>query len=653
MFSGVPCSEKPEPSKCAALSSLFTLVQKIPVVVWATDLEFRFTALSGAGLASLGVSPAECAGKPIGVLFACAQGRRNAMEAHRLALQGQGSSFQVAIKDREMEAHVEPLRGTGGRLTGVVGVALHGAGRAVAERALRLSEQSYRLLIEEAPYAICRATLSGQLLEANRAMLEMLRYQPGSEADLLERDLPPIFGSAAGFEQLRAKLLEGGTVQGLETTWLDRAGNPIQVRIGGRAVRDPAGEVLYLDILSENITGRKQLEARLSQAQKMQAVGQLAGGVAHDFNNLLTVIAGQIEMVLNRPLDGETRQRLEDVREAAERATALTRQLLAFSRGQVLQSKILDVNPLIEHLMGMLARLIRENIELNFVPGPGLGMVRADPNQVEQVLMNLTVNAQDAMPDGGKLTIQTSAVETPASSPPPPGVAEAPPGAPSGLPPGPGEYVLISVSDTGHGMDPETQARIFEPFFTTKKTGEGTGLGLATVYGVVRQSGGHIQVESRVGGGSTFRIFLPCATGQEPVLHEPARTACPTGRETILLAEDERWVRNLLAAHLKDLGYQVLMASDGSEALEVARGHPGGIDLLLSDLVMPRVDGRELARELRKTDPRLHVIFVSGYAGEGLAGKDFNLPGAAFLPKPFSMQLLARTIREVLDGVTR
>jgi CheY-like chemotaxis protein len=213
--------------------------------------------------------------------------------------------------------------------------------------------------------------------------------------------------------------------------------------------------------------------------------------------------------------------------------------------------------------------------------------------------------------------------------------------------------VLISVRDTGHGMDTETQARIFEPFFTTKQTGEGTGLGLSMAYGVVKQSGGHIQVESQAGKGSTFRIYLPRAAGQEPARPEPAAMASPTGREIILLAEDERWVRKLVAAYLRDLGYQVLTASDGAEALEVARLHSGAIDLLLTDLVMPRVDGRELAEALRQADPRLRVIFVSGYAGHGVAGQDLDLPGACFLPKPFSMQVLARTVREVLDGLAK
>jgi len=351
------------------------------------------------------------------------------------------------------------------------------------------------------------------------------------------------------------------------------------------------------------------------------------------------VIGGQVELILGRALDNDLRNRLEDVKRAAERAAALTRQLLAFSRTQLLRSKAVDLNQVIEHMIRMLARLIRENIELTFVPGNYLGFVRADPDQIEQVLMNLAVNAQDAMPEGGRLTIETVAVRMDADSVQQPGALD------------PGEYVLITVRDTGHGMDRLTQSRIFEPFFTTKRIGEGTGLGLSMAYGVVRQSGGHIQVESQPGHGSTFRIYLPCVAGADPAGREAGSAAAPRGCETILLAEDEEGVRTLVAAYLRSLGYRVLPAPDGAAALEMARSHPGTLDLLLSDLVMPKVGGRELAVELRRTAARLKVLFVSGYAGHSAAENDPDLPGACFLGKPFTMQRLAQMVREVLDGI--
>jgi len=633
LFAGDWC-----PDKVALSTSLLSLLDRLPAVLWATDLEHRFTALTGAGLATTGVTAASYAGKPIEALFSGSKLTRRALAAHQKALQGTGGSFDVEWNGCDLEAHVEPLYGQDGAIVGAIGVALDATERLVAERTLRISERSYRSLIEEAPYAICRATESGQLLQVNRGMLEMLGYDPTAEADLLVRDLPLIFATPESFEMIRHGLLRASAIQGMDSTWLRRDGQEIQVRVGGRAIRDLMGQVLYLDLLAENVTELKELEARLSQAEKMQAIGQLAGGVAHDFNNLLTVISGQVEVVLGKVQDADLQRRLEDVERAAARAAALTKQLLAFSRRQVMQTKIVDLNRLIDHLSHMLTRLIREDIELSFLPGSDLGFVRADPNQLEQVLMNLTVNAQDAMPRGGRLTIETAKAQVRAEAAQQPQTLD------------PGDYVLITVRDTGHGMEPEVQARIFEPFFTTKKTGEGTGLGLAMAYGIVRQSGGYIQAESRPGQGSAFQIYLPRIVEPEPVRPEPLGAVSPAGCETIVLAEDEDSVRELVAVHLRSLGYQVLTASDGPAALEVAHSHPGPIDMLLSDLVMPRMGGRELAEELRKTVTDLRVIFVSGYAGHDAARTELEFPNAYFLPKPFTMHRLATAIREVLDS---
>jgi CheY-like chemotaxis protein len=403
-------------------------------------------------------------------------------------------------------------------------------------------------------------------------------------------------------------------------------------------VRDETGQVEYLDVVAENVTERKQLEAQLQQAQKMQAIGQLAGGVAHDFNNLLTVIGGQVEVVLLRGLDADVKLRLEEVKRAGNRAAKLTSQLLAFSRRQVLQSRVLELNRVISDMSRMLTRLIGEHIELTFIPGDDLGRVKADPHQIEQVLMNLAVNARDAMPRGGRLTIETAHLKIAAlSSPETGGIA-------------PGQYVLIRVVDTGHGMDQSTMSRIFEPFFTTKKTGEGTGLGLAMVYGIVEQSGGHIRVESNVGHGSTFKIYLPCVAEVETNLPAPVSAASPGGSEGILLVEDNQSVRELAAAYLQGLGYRVLTAHDGSVALRLMETHSGDVDLLLSDIMMPNMGGRELVRELKKSRPSLKVVFVSGYVGHEAGQQDLSFPDAAFLAKPFSMQTLARTVRHALDG---
>lgn len=636
-----PSSRDPGPEGWPPAASLLALVEKIPALFWATDLHLHFTLLTGAALPGARFSPMDFGGQPIASLFELSKEKNRAIAAHRQALQGLGGEFDMDLNDRDLKAHVEPIREASGTVVGVIGIALDVTDRLVAETALRLSEESYRSLVEEAPYAICRATESGQLLQVNRAMLDMLGYEHDNEADLLLQDLSAIFETPEGFRSCRKELLNDRTIQGIEANWVRQDGQKIQVRLGGRAIRNGAGDVLYFDLLAEDITERRELEARLSQAQKMQAIGQLAGGVAHDFNNLLTIIGGQAEFVLDATEDTGLRRRLQDVKGAADRAAALTRQLLAFSRRQVLQSQVVDLNGLIHHATRMLSRLIRENIAFTFYPGGNLGFVRTDPTQMEQVLMNLVVNAQDAMPQGGVLTVETANAQIGVSRSGPQGGME------------PGSYVLMSVRDTGHGMDRETQARIFEPFFTTKNIGEGTGLGLAMVYGVVKQCGGYIQVESHPGQGTVFEIYLPCAEEVSTPPRESVPAASPRGSETILVTEDESAVRELVVMYLKSLGYRVLAAPDGLAALEIAREFPDSIDLLLSDLVLPKMGGRELAKTLSQSACRIKVLFISGYAGHTVAATDLDLPDAHFLAKPFSMRNLAAKIREVLDGAAR
>jgi two-component system cell cycle sensor histidine kinase/response regulator CckA len=456
---------------------------------------------------------------------------------------------------------------------------------------------------------------------------------------LLLRDLPLIFTPAGSFEPFRKALLEGEPHPGSDCAWLRRDGKSIQVRITGRAVRDAAGQISHLDILAENVTEKRQLEAELSHAQKMHAIGQLAGGVAHDFNNLLTVISGHVELLLGQPFEPDAQDRLSEIKHAADKAAALTKQLLAFSRRQVLRSRIVDLNDVIRSLMGMLSRLIKESVDLIFVPGENLGSVKADPHEIERVLLNLAVNAQDAMPGGGRLLIETANVRINDQFTLEPDELKA------------GEYVQIIVRDNGHGMDRETQARVFEPFFTTKQPNEGTGLGLSVVYGVVRQSGGYIRLESEPGVGTTFRIYLPRVIPPSSALPETEQgRSAPRGSETILFAEDDTAIRKLVAHSLRGLGYHVLSAPDGVDAIGMAETYQGPIHLLLSDLVMPTVGGRELAATLRRTAPGLKVLFISGYAGNSAAVKELDLPGVYFLQKPFSMETLARTVRGVLDG---
>jgi signal transduction histidine kinase/CheY-like chemotaxis protein len=391
---------------------------------------------------------------------------------------------------------------------------------------------------------------------------------------------------------------------------------------------------------------RRRLEQQLAEAQKLEAVGRLAGGVAHDFNNVLTAILGSTELLLLDSAPGvPVREELDIIRDAATRAQDLIRQLLAFSARQVLRPVVVDLNHLVASVGKMLRRLISEDIRLTTEPARELGAVRADPGQLEQVLLNLAVNARDAMPDGGHLTIRTFNAEVGGQ---PDRLPDDPEPAVDRVPPG--RYVVLEFSDTGVGMTAEIQGRIFEPFFTTKPQGKGTGLGLATVYGIVRQSGGHVAVRSAPGAGTTFRLYLPQvdeaiapATGPTPV------TAPAGGSETVLLAEDDQLVRLLTRRILEQAGYDVLVAGGGAEALELARRHEGPIDLLLTDVVMPEMGGRDLTRRLAEVRPGVPVLYMTGYSDDAIARHGVLDPGTALIQKPFTPAALARKVRQVLD----
>jgi PAS domain S-box-containing protein len=405
-------------------------------------------------------------------------------------------------------------------------------------------------------------------------------------------------------------------------------------------IRDAGGRVYRIAGISRDITERRQLQDQFRQAQKMEAVGRLAGGVAHDFNNLLTIINGYSDMILDRLGSGDPlRDRIDQIRKAGDRAAALTRQLLTFSRKQVLVPETLDLGELIAEVAKMLRRLIGEDIDLKISSAPDLWPIRADPGQVEQVLMNLVVNARDAMPNGGKLTIETRNVQLDDSY-----VA-------THQQSRRGPHVLLAITDTGCGMDTATQAHIFEPFFTTKGE-KGTGLGLATVYGIVKQSGGHIEVYSEPGRGTTFKVYLP--RDQQAGTAKPAsRVIQPArGTETVLVVEDEEGVRNLARLALASFGYTVLMAEGGVEAIGMVERHPGPVHLLLTDLIMPGLNGRETAERLLALRPNLKVLYVSGYTDEAILHHGVLEPGMAFLHKPFGPASLARKVREVLDGVS-
>jgi PAS domain S-box-containing protein len=438
----------------------------------------------------------------------------------------------------------------------------------------------------------------------------------------------------------RRRLIEGETRSyDLLMRLLRRDARVVWVTVSGSLVQDATGRPLYLLVYIRDVSERKLLEEQLRQAQKMEAVGQLAGGVAHDFNNLLTAIIGNAELLL-KTIGPEDRRRLDvlEINRAAHRAATLTRQLLAFSRKQVLQPRIVDLNAVVSELTTMLRRLIGEHVTLELHLEPGLGRVLADPGQLEQVITNLAVNARDAMPSGGTLTIRTANVD---ADDVPPSSPEASPLLDS--------LVALSVRDVGVGMDERTQARLFEPFFTTKELGRGTGLGLATVYGIVRQSGGHIRVNTRPSQGSTFTIYLPRAEGSPEHPDAPQPTEPPQGTGTIFVVEDEDTVRHLACRVLRANGYHVVEAADPGTALRLAGEQPRPADLLLTDIVMPGMSGPVLAERLVSRWPDLKVLYMSGYADEAIERHGALPAGGALLEKPFTARQLADRVRQALS----
>ena len=511
------------------------------------------------------------------------------------------------------------------------------SGRKEAEAALRRSEAEYRGLIERLPLGIYRATHEGRLLAANAAFARMLGYDDPKE--MLGRvTMQDVYADPEERARLMAEWGPGAD-SALEVHWRRKDGAPLVVRLHVHAVRSVAGEHEFFEGLAEDVTEQRSLEAQFRQAQRLEAVGRLAGGVAHDFNNILTAITSYSELLLsNATPAGRKRGYAEEIHTAAQRAGALTRQLLAFSRRQVLQVKVLDLNTVVRTLDRMLRRLIGEDVRLELELPEGLGPVRADPAQIEQIVMNLAVNARDAMPAGGRLTIETANVA----------LDESYARAHRGIEPG--RYVMLAIGDTGIGMDRETQSHLFEPFFTTKNPGEGTGLGLATVHGIIKQSGGSVAVESEPGKGSTFRIYLPRVDEQPEGLGAPPVPWPVGGHETVLLAEDDASVRVVMAQALEEKGYQVLSASDGQMALQVADGHRARVHLLVTDLVMPGMTGRELSTALLSKRPDLRVIYMSGYADDAVIRHGVLEEGINYLQKPFGPIDLARKVREVLDA---
>ena len=510
--------------------------------------------------------------------------------------------------------------------------------RKQAEGALRETEARYRSMVQNAFYGIYTATANGSFIDVNPALVSMLGFSSAEE--LIAIPIERLYRDSLQQQVLLDQYRRYGFISGVEVEWSRKDGSPITLRLSGRAVTSSSGSLEGFEVIAEDVSERRALEEQLRQSQKMEAVGRLAGGVAHDFNNLLTAIKGYSQLILRRLNDLDpVRKEVEEIDGAATTASELTSQLLAFSRKQMLQPRVIDLNQLVFESTRMQERIIGEDIELRTQLAPNLGRVKADPVQLEQVLLNLVVNARDAMPQGGKLLVETADTHLDEEY------------ARRHVAVQPGPYVMLAVTDTGTGMDEYTRSRIFEPFFTTKERGRGTGLGLSTVYGIIRQSNGSIWVYSEEGKGTTFKIFLPRVDAPVDEVLIPAFTSeMPGGSETVLVVEDSRSVRKLACDTLRLCGYTVLEAAGSGDALLICQRHESRIHLMVTDVVMPHLSGPDLAKQLAESRRDMKVLYMSGYTDNAIAHHNVLDTGVSFLQKPFTPDAFARKVRTVLDN---
>ncbi|MBL7132623.1 MAG: PAS domain S-box protein [Phycisphaerae bacterium] len=623
---------------------LATLMNNTPDHIYFKDDQSRFMRMSKAQATRFGLDdPSGAIGRTDFDFFGLEHAEKAYADEQEVMRTG---NPLVGMEERETwldgrETWVSttkvPLRDADGNIVGTFGISRDITDRRLAQEALRESEEKFRLAFENARDAIFWADPETTLISNCNKAAEML----------LEKSRDQIIGQpqaslhppedAARYAEMFRRHIEGGGAVDDEAEVGTASGKRVPVHISA-SVTSIGGRSLIQGIFRD-ITRRKEVEDQLRHAQKMEAIGKLAGGVAHDFNNQLTIVKGYTELLLRQLDDEDTRAAMQEIRDAAERAARLTTQLLAFSRKQVLNPEVINLSRVLANMADPLSQMIGEDIRLSIVPDDTLGNVRADRMQVEQAVMNIMINARDAMPDGGQLTLETANVELAGA------LVNTRPDAL------PGRYVMLAITDTGSGMDAETLEHVFEPFFTTKPAGEGTGLGLAMVYGFVKQSGGTVHAYSEPGRGTTLKIYLPRVdepAEQTAELQADSQSG-PAGTETILVVEDNEAVRQLVVRVLRECGYTVLESSRGQEAMPLGRSYQNTIHLLITDVVMPGMNGPELARRLKSHREDMQVLYISGYTGDAIVDRGVVDLAARVLSKPFTPDLLARTVRDLLD----
>jgi len=628
---------------------LHTLMDNLPDNMYFKDTASRFIRINKALTSYFGLDdPSQAIGKSDFDYFREAHARQSFDDEQAMLQSGQpvvGKEEQeiwIGGRVRWVSTTKMPMRDKSGNIIGTFGVSRDITQAKQTEKSLREREELLRAVIANIPCGVFWKDRNCVYLGCNEQVARDHGLDcPESVIGGTDYDLGVSRAEAEFYQQCDRQVIETGEpILNLEESQTRRDGTKKVLLTSKVPLRDTAGRVVGVLGVYQDITDRKMLEEQLRQVQKMEAIGQLAGGVAHDFNNLLTVINGYSEILLaDLPVEDQRWEKAACIRDAGEKASRLTSQLLAFGRKAIVKPRVLDLNEVIDSTGKMLRRLIGEDVTLITILSPGLSRVKIDSGQIEQVIMNLAVNARDAMPHGGRLTIETKDIERPE------GIF------PDRLSMESGRYILLSISDTGHGMTDEVKAHIFEPFFTTKEVGKGTGLGLATVYGIVKQADGHISVTSQVGIGTTITILLP-AIAVAPSPPKSSIKIVPKGAETILVVEDEDEVRRLVRMSLEMQGYTVLEAGTGTDAIRILDAHSGEIQLLVTDVIMPDLGGRNLADAVRARRAGIKVLYMSGYTDDAMIRHGISEALHAFLQKPFTPLLLARKVRDVLDSCT-